>query len=412
MSEHYDARPAFSRTFYVALLSVTLFAMGITILLPVIALYITDELSAAEHWIGTATIAVAVMAVSLRIPAGTLSDRHGRRRIMLIGAVLSIAAGVLYTFSAHLVIFLLARLLSGAGLGLFTSANKALVADLAPPERRGEALGLSNAAFSLAMVASPLLSEWLMNTFGFQAVFIVSTLLSAACLLVTYALPRVKPDHVQDQRARQLIRAAFRERGTWAANLLMLGMGALLALMFTYYPLFADRKDLFADAPRLFASIAMGLGLSIWALTDTVTEPLAGWLSDIVGRQKVAIPGLVITVAGISALSRAHDTYSTYLAVAVLALGWGTTRAVADTISQDAVAPALRGIGAAVVYTSFDISVGINAQVLGSLIHGSDFSAFFQFAMAVVLLFSIPGVILSTRLASYEQRAAAQVAGD
>lgn len=399
-------------TYYVALLTTVLFAFSITLLLPVIALYITDELNAAEHWIGTATVAVTALAVSTRIPAGTLSDRHGRRRLMLIGAALSVAAGVLYIFSFNLPIFLLARMLSGAGLGLFTSANKALIADLAPPSRRGEALGMSNAAFSVAIVASPLLSEWLMNTISYQAVFVASTVLAAACLLLTYTLPRVKPTEVDDHNFRHHVQQVFRVRGSWAANIMMLGLGTILSAMFTFYPLLAERKELFEDAPRLIASIAMGMGLSIWALTDTVIEPVAGWISDHIGRQPVAIPGLTLTVIGLLALSRAHDTASAYLAIALLASGWGITRAIADSMSQDAVAPALRGISAAIVYTSFDLSVGINAQVLGSLIEGNDFTRFFQAAMLFLLVFCVPGILLATRARSYEQRLAHPVAGD
>ncbi len=401
-------RPRFSPAFYVALLAVGLFAFGITLLLPITPLYITEELGSADVWIGTATVSVAIAAVSLRIPGGSISDRLGRRRIMLVGAGLGILAGGLYLVSVNLPIFLLGRLMSGAGLGLYTVANKAFIADLAPPERRGEALGMSNSAFMLAIVVSPLLSEELKNRYGFQAVFAASLLLSAICFAVTYTLPRVLPDDQPQENVRRNIRLIFRERGTWAANIMMLGMGTVLALMFTYFPLMAERKHLFADAPGLIAGVSMGLGLSIWALVDTVVEPLAGTLSDHIGRLRVALPGVIIAVGGLAMLSHAHDTASTYLAVIILGVGWGSARAIAESIAQDAVAPALRGISAAMIYTSFDIAVGANAQILGTLINGSDFSVFFQVAGAILLAFSVLGLVLSTRLVTYEQRTARQ----
>lgn len=404
-------RPAFSRTFYLALLTTLLYAFSITLLLPLVALYITDELNQADHWIGTATVAVTITAVSIRIPSGTLSDTHGRRKLMLIGGGLSMISGVLYIFSVNLPLFLLARLMNGAGLGMFTSANKALVADLAPPERRGEALGLSNTGFMAAIIFSPLLSEVLMNTFGFQAVFVANLILSIICFAVTFTLPQVLPPP-QQHSVRQNIRIVLNERGTWAANLMMFGMGTGLAMMFTFYPLLAERKDLFADAPRAISTVAMGLGLSIWALTDSVIEPIAGWFSDRFGRQIVAAPGLIGATIGIAMLSRAHDTYSTYVAIAILAAGWGMARAIADSLSQDAVAPALRGIGAAILYTSFDSAVGINAQLLGSLIDGSNFDLFFTVAAVILLVFSIPGLLLASGLRSYEQRIVAEPTGD
>ncbi len=414
MSQSYTItpqRPSFSRTFYLALLTTLLFAFSISMLVPIIALYITDELNQVEHWIGTATMFITLTSVSVRIPSGTLSDRHGRRKLMLIGAGLSIISGVLYILSVNLPIFLLARLINGAGLGMFTSANKALIADLAPPERRGEALGLSNTGFMAAIIFSPLLSEALMNELGFQSVFITSLILSLICFAVTCTLPHVIPPP-QEHSIRQNIRIALTARGTWAANMMMIGLGTVLALMFTFYPLLAERKGLFDDAPRVITTIAMGLGLSIWALTDSVIEPIAGWLSDRFGRQIVAAPGLIIAAIGIMMLSHAHDTYSTYLAVAVLAIGWGMARAIADSLAQDAVAPALRGISAAVLYTSFDMAVGTNAQLLGGLIDGNDFDLFFTVATAILLIFGIPGVLLASRLQSYEQRMVHEPTGD
>lgn len=395
---------ALPREFYVALAATVLFALGLTILVPIIPLYITDELGMAERWIGTATLAVACVAVVTRIPAGALSDRLGRRKIMLVGASLGLLASILYVLSQSFAIFLTARILTGASLAMFTTTSKALAADLAPPRRRGEALGLSNAAFSLATIASPLVSEGLKNAVSFQAVFVLSGLLSILALLITYTLPRTRPEITSNQGARSDIRNTLHERGTWAALLLMAGLGAVLALMFTFYPFLAERKNLLHDAPAALGGVAMGLGLSIWAFMNMVVEPLAGRLSDRIGRQQVVAPGLILVALGVIALSRAHNFVSTYTAIAVLAAGWAAVSSAANSISQDAVAPMLRGMGAAMLYTSFDLAVGIDAQILSMLIDGDDFGMFFAVLLGMVLSFGLAGLLLSKRLIAYEQR--------
>jgi MFS family permease len=389
---------------YVALLGVFLFALGLTMLIPIIPLFITEGLGASKQWIGTATMLVALTAVITRIPGGALSDHVGRRRVMLIGAVLAIMAAALYLLSQHIVIFLAARLFSGLSLGLYTTANKALVADLAPPARRGEAMGLTNAAFSLSQVVSPLLGEGLKNAISFQAVFALSGALGVLALAISYTLPRTKPSRDPAASPRRNIQSTLGARGMWAAVLLMMGLGAILALMFTFYPQIAADKALFADAPRLIAPVAMGLGLSIWAITDTVIEPIAGRISDRIGRQPVVIPGLILALFGVLTLSRADNTLDTYLAIALMTTGWGTARASADSIAQDTVPPLLRGMGAAVLYTGFDLAVGVNAQVLSLLIEGIDYSMVFQAVIALVLIFGLAGTVLSTRLLAYEER--------
>lgn len=387
-----------------SLVAVFLFALGLTILVPIVPLYVTDELGEAEQWIGTATLAVSFAAVATRIPGGSLSDRRGRRNVMLLGAIMGVVASVLYLASQHVIVFLLARLGTGASIGLYTTANKALAADLAPPTRRGEALGMNNAAFSLASVISPLLSEGLKNAISFQAVFAASGALTLGALAMTWVLPPSRPERTTQPNARFDVQDTLRERGTWAAILLMLSSGAILALMFTFYPLLAERKDLFHDAPGFLSSVAMGAGLSIWALADVFIEPIAGRVSDRVGRQIVAIPGLIVAVIGVWILSRAHNTMGAYLAISVVAMGWGILRSSADAISQDALAPVLRGMGAAIIYTSFDLAIGIDAQILSGLIDGTDFGAFFQAIIAMVAVFGILGIMLSTRLVTFEDR--------
>jgi len=394
-------RPPLPGAFYQALVGLLLFAFAVTILIPVVPLFITDRLGSTEQWIGTATLILAFTAVTSRIPTGTLSDRQGRRRWMLIGALLSLAASLFYLASHSIAVFLLARIGTGAALGVFTTASKALSADLAPPSRRGEALGLNNATFSVAGIFSPLVGEGLKNALGFEAVFALSGALSLLALLVTYTLPADHPDMSESNGARRDAVLALRQRGTWAAILLIVSAGALLTLMFTFYPLLAERSALYDDAPRLLAAVAMGLGLSIWSLIDTVIEPVAGRVSDAIGRQPVALPGLVIAAAGVVLLSRAAGTASAYAAIALMASGWGMMRAIADAIAQDAIPPALRGIGTALLYTSFDLAIGINAQLLGGMIDGADFDAFFTATLALFLGFGALGFALATRLRTY-----------
>ncbi|MBN2303666.1 MAG: MFS transporter [Anaerolineae bacterium] len=405
LKKHTHTQPL-PAAFYTVQLATFFFALGLTVMIPILPLFITDELGAAEHWIGTATMTIALTAVIMRIPGGTLSDRYGRRKLMLIGGAFSLAATVIYVFATGIGVFLIARVLSGIGLALFTTTGKALSADLAPPERRGEAMGITNAAFSLAQVISPLLSEGLKNAVSFRAVFIVSTVLILVTLGITLTLRVEKPDRSDSRGARGDIAGMLRERGIWASIVLILAVAAVMATLFTFYPLMADRKNLYHDAPGLLSSVAMGMGLSIWALIDTVIEPIAGRISDRLGRLIIAAPGLVFLAAGVIAFSRASDTLSAYTAIALMTVGWGMVRAIADALAQDMVAPALRGMAAAILYTSFDLVVGLTAQSFSHLIDGADFSRMFAVLTPLVIVTGSVGLLLAVRLTTHDQRVA------
>jgi DHA1 family multidrug resistance protein-like MFS transporter len=407
-----NGRPPFPRAFYLSLLATTLFSMGLTLTIPIMSLFVTDEIGLAEHWVGTATFFVTLAAVGTRIPAGAFSDRHGRRKIMLIGGTLGVAAAMMYIITQNLVTLLCARMITGTSIALFTTTGKALAADLSPAARRGEAMGLNNAAFSVASVISPIIGEGLKNATGFRAVFALSAVLMSGALVATYHLPRSAPERNTPFNASADVKDTLRQRGMWAAILIMLSMGTILAVLYTFYPLLAERKGLFSDAPGLLSPIAIGLGLSIWSVIDTVVEPVSGRLSDRIGRQPIVIPGLVTTALGLFILGRAHNTASTLSAIALLAAGWGMARGSADAVAQDALPPVLRGMGAAVLYTSFDFAVGSSAQFLGGLVNGSDFSGFFPAALTSVLLFGVAGLALTTRLIPHDQREAVPAPGD
>jgi MFS family permease len=395
------------RAFYISLWATLFFALGLTIVLPIVPLYVTDELGLAERWIGTATLAVAWTATAMRIPSGTLSDRRGRRILMLAGALSGVLGAVIYVFSHSVGFFLAGRVLTGISISLFTTAGKALAADLSPPERRGEAMGLTNAAFMMAMVVSPLAGEWLKNNVGFQAVFVAHGTLIAAAMLITLLLPSTKPVRLGNRGTQGDIKAILNERGIWASVTTMLGMGAVMTLMFTFYPLMADRKDLFTDAPGWLSGVAMGLGLSIWASVDTIVEPVVGSISDRFGRRVVTLPGLLTIAVGLIALGMAGNTLGTYLGIAILAIGWGAVRAMADVTAQDVLEPMLRGLGAAVIYTGFDMAVGLNAQIVSGLIDGSDFSRLFYATGIIAAMSGIVGFGLTARIITYDQRVSA-----
>ncbi len=78
--------------------------------------------------------------------AGALADRWGRKPVLVLGAALLCGGPPLYAFVSSVPLLLGVRAVHGVGLGLFSTAYPALIADLLPPGRYGEGLGLANAA--------------------------------------------------------------------------------------------------------------------------------------------------------------------------------------------------------------------------------------------------------------------------
>lgn len=142
---------------------------------------------------GLVPLALVVMNVAYAAssyPGGALSDRMGRRGILALGVALLIAADAALALAGSLGAVALGVVLWGLHMGLSQGLVAALVADAAPPERRGTAFGLYNLASGLALFAASAAAGLLWDRFGPAATFAIGGAVAAATLAALAALPR------------------------------------------------------------------------------------------------------------------------------------------------------------------------------------------------------------------------------
>src|SRR5690606_23518397 len=91
---------------------------------------------------------------------GALSDRYGRRPVILVSCLGLGLDFVVMALSTSLGMLLVARIISGVASASFTTAN-AYIADVTPPEKRAKSFGMIGAAFGLGFVVGPMIGGWL-----------------------------------------------------------------------------------------------------------------------------------------------------------------------------------------------------------------------------------------------------------
>jgi MFS family permease len=135
-----------------------------------------------------------VSKVASSIFGGDLSDRLGRRRLIVSGWILYAAVYAGFAFVSHPVSVWILFLIYGIYFGLAEGAEKALVADLVRPQQRGTAYGLYNLAFGITVLPASLLMGALWTLRGPQTAFLVSAVLgmTAATLLMLLVKTRVE----------------------------------------------------------------------------------------------------------------------------------------------------------------------------------------------------------------------------
>lgn len=172
-----------------ALAAVFAFRMlGLFMVLPVLATYGDELIGATPFLIGVAIGAYGLTQACLQIPFGMLSDRIGRKPVIIGGLVLFALGGLIAAQAESMQGVIFGRVVQGAGA--IAAAVMALVADLTREQHRTKAMamiGMSiGLSFAVAMVAGPVIAA----RFGLQGVFYGTTLLALVGIgLVIFAVP-------------------------------------------------------------------------------------------------------------------------------------------------------------------------------------------------------------------------------
>jgi MFS family permease len=331
-----------------------------------------QELGGSATEIGLAFGLSTLSAVLARPFIGPLIDRWGRKAALVAGSLLFVVEPVLYTLVDSVGLFLAVRLLRGLSLAAFTTAYTTLVSDLAPAQRRGEALGLAGVTNNLGMLFAPALGAAVQAHWGYTPHFWAAAGIALASLALLVPVREARGSSSVMQTGPGFWSVA-RLRPVWLASLagtgLAVGYGAALSFM----PPFAAERGL----------QAAGAYFTAFALAMMASQASAGWLSDRVGRRAVALPGLALAGLASAGLALAGSDLALLASGAGLGLSWGLVRASLDASVADGVPAESRGAAFAFMFTCFDAGIGAGAYGLGLLAEGQGYTAAFAAAAAV-----------------------------
>ncbi len=181
-----------SRQLVLILITVFLNIMGLGLILPVLPFYATAY-GADSTQVGLLFTTFSAMQFLTSPVFGTLSDRFGRRPIILFGVLGQALSYVLMGFASSLGVLFVSRVLAGATAGNI-SATQAYVADITQPEERTAAYGLTGAAFGAGLLFGPALGGVLtlidVRAPAFGAAALLSLNFVFGLLVLTESLPR------------------------------------------------------------------------------------------------------------------------------------------------------------------------------------------------------------------------------
>lgn len=320
-----------SRALVVVALTIFVDAFIYGIIVPVLPLY-TKTLGLSSFQLGLIFAAYSAALLLLSVPFGVISDRFGRKNIMIFGmaalAVTTVAFALARTFPALLLI----RLLQGVSASVTWVVGPALLADLYCPAERGGKMGLAMMGNNFGFLFGPVAGGFLYDWGGYQAPFAVSaflTILVLAAVVFFIKEPARRQLSQQQISLKELLQNRILLVGCGMMLLASVGFGFIDPLLPGY---FADK---FAASPT-----TIGWLFSAISFTSLLAQPLFGRLSDRLGRVPVIAVGILTTAVVLPLLTLAPSVKGSMLVMAMLGVTYGLMMApisplLADAITQE-----------------------------------------------------------------------------
>lgn len=307
-----------SRALIPVLLAVVLDLVGFGIVIPLLTFY-AEEYQAGPLEV-TLLMAVYSLAQFGMAPVwGAMSDRIGRRPVMLLSLTMATVCLAGFAWADTLVMLFVFRTLHGAAAANISTAQ-ACVADLTTPENRAKGMGLIGAAFGFGFTVGPFIGGEL-SVYGYAApIWAAAGLAAFNLVLAIFMLPETRsPDTKRVERTldpRTLMRAIGHP---------VVGLCILLTFVMTIaFATMESTFTLFAEHVRALEAMHVGRMFGVAGLVMIIVQGgLVGRLVKRFGEAKLVPAGLVVLAIGLALLPFAPPTGPMVAVFVVIAVGQG-----------------------------------------------------------------------------------------
>jgi len=349
-----EKHPIYNLQFGLLCLSSLLFSASFNMLIPELPAYLSS-LGGAEYK-GLIIALFTVTAGISRPFSGRLTDTLGRVPVMAVGSIVCFVCGFLYPLLATVSGFLFLRLLHGFSTGFKPTATAAYVADIAPKERWGEALGIHGLCFSTGMAIGPAIGGYITLHFSINVLFYIS---SAFALLSIVILMNMKETLAVKQKF-SLSLLKLSRRDIIAPEVLP----AAIVIIMTYIG-YGAILTLIPDQSAHLGIANKGLFFMVFTIASLLIRFVAGKASDRYGRTKVIKTGLVILVISLIIIGMADSFILLITGAAIYGIAQGVLSPALNAWTVDMSLPNHRGKAMATMYIALEAGIGLGALFAG-----------------------------------------------
>jgi len=285
------------------------------------------------------------------LPAGWLIDRFGRRRVMLMGPILTAVMAFAVVFAKTYPELLALRFADGFAAQMWLMGRIAGISHGSSPEQRGRQISWMFGMDNTGRALGPLIGGVMASSWGIRSPFIAYGVLALLALVPAYRYLQDTPrrDPVLDApkasvASEPMERYTYRRMLATRANYFAIAFFAACARG----PIQASLLNLYAAFEYHLKPTQIGFLASATAFIMLPIGFVAGWAMDRFGRKRTMVPGfsgVAFTMAGLAATAFFHLSLSTYVIFFLLAsFAQGVTGGSIQTVGADVAPPEARGM--------------------------------------------------------------------
>ena len=331
----------FPSLFWIVVGTLFIDSIGSSLLFPFFSLYITQKFGVGMTQAGILLGMSSFFGLIGSVIGGALTDRFGRRKLILFGLGASALSSLLFGLAWDIKLLFPLVIIIGLLSRIANPAYDAMLADILPESKRQEGFGITRVAFNYAWIFGTALGG-LIASRSFMALFILDAVLSLLVAAVLYrVLPETKPApslETKDEEESFLktvagYRLVLRDAAYMAFTLV--GMASLIVYQQEYGSLPVYMRDVHSINSQVYGAMLSIAGLEVVLFQI--------WISRTVKKHPpflVMVLGTLFFVAGFAMIGFIQDTFSFMISITLITVGemisFPTNRAIATSFAPAA----------------------------------------------------------------------------
>ncbi|WP_292518749.1 MFS transporter [Methanoculleus sp.] len=383
------------RIYNVLFISVFATMLGLGVVSPLLPIY-AENLGATGIWLGIIFSAFALSRSVFMPIIGRISDRRGRKWIILIGMFAYAALSLTYLIAGDVYSLTVVRFAHGVASAMVVPIAMAYIADLSEKGKEGSQMGNFSISMFLGLGMGPLLGGFLNDAFGMPSVFYVMAALSAfATLLVAISLPEAKPGMLTLPDGQPIpMREIFRlpvMRGVLIFTLISaLGRGGMMVFIPVFGPFIA------------ISPTEVGIILSVNTFLMAFLQVPVGRLTDTGNKVALIVIGSAIAAVALAVIPLSGSFWPLLVITSIIGVGGAIQQPSIMALTVDAGRSIGMGTSMGAYNTTFGIGMIVAPLIGGVFMDYIGIDAVFYVGGAISLLATAVFAVMMQRNARHD----------